>query len=176
MNSQRISDFWHALLGLREPIPCVQMPDLSCPRGCPAQTAFHRWCSPIHQSLKGEVTQGSCLPASPENHPLPTGKSQGPVDHSLPEYLRGPVPGPCPYQNPQSPLGLTPPSPLLQKGRSRPMTGWDKISEPAYLPPSLAQITLQRSQWPRDKARLRAQLEVTIPPCLPTASLLWSWN
>ena len=72
MESRRVSDFWHALLDLGEPIPCVQMTDLSCPRGGPAQTAVQRWSSPIHQLLEGEVTQDSRLPASPEDHPLPT--------------------------------------------------------------------------------------------------------
>lgn len=115
MESQRISDFWHALSGLREPIPCIRMPDLSCPRGCPAQTAFRRWCSPIHQRLKGEVTQGSRLPASPENHPLPTEESQGPVGHSLPEYLRGPVPGPLPIPKSTESLRVDPSCPWLRR-------------------------------------------------------------
>lgn len=184
MESQRISDFWHALLGLREPIPCLRMPDLSCPRGCPAQTAFRRWCSPIHQRLKGEVTQGSRLLTSPENHPLPTGESQGPVDHSFPEYLRGPAPGPLPIPKSTESLRVDPSCPWLRRAdptlapsSERKVTANDRLRQDIRacpLPPSLAQITLQRSQWPRDKARLRAQLDVTGPPCLPTASLLWS--
>lgn len=104
-------DFWHALLGLGEPIPCVQMPDLSCPHGCPAQTAFCRWCSPIHPLLEGEVTQGSRLPASES----PSAYRGSPVDHHLPEYPRGPAPGPLPIPKSTVSLRVDPSCPWLRR-------------------------------------------------------------
>lgn len=178
MGSQRVSDFWHALLGLGEPIPCVQMPDLSCPLGCPAQTAFCRWCSPIHPLLEGEVTQGSRLPASES----PSAYRGSPVDHHLPEYPpRGPAPGPLPIPKSTASLRVDPSRPWLRRAdltlapsSERKPTANDRLKQDIRTCPLAAKITLQRSQWPRDKAWLRAQLGVTIPPCLPTALLLWS--
>ena len=114
------------------------------------------------------------------NHPLPTGDHQWiTTSPSIPP--RGPAPGPLPIPKSTASLRVDPSCPWLRRAdltlapsSERKPTANDRLKQDIRTCPLAAKITLQRSQWPRDKAWLRAQLGVTIPPCLPTASLLWS--
>lgn len=114
------------------------------------------------------------------NHPLPTGDHQWiTTSPSIPP--RGPAPGPLPIPKSTASLRVDPSRPWLRRAdltlapsSERKPTANDRLKQDIRTCPLAAKITLQRSQWPRDKAWLRAQLGVTIPPCLPTALLLWS--
>lgn len=114
------------------------------------------------------------------NHPLPTGDHQWiTTSPSIPP--RGPAPGPLPIPKSTASLRVDPSHPWLRRAdltlapsSERKPTANDRLKQDIRTCPLAAKITLQRSQWPRDKAWLRAQLGVTIPPCLPTALLLWS--
>lgn len=114
------------------------------------------------------------------NHPLPTGDHQWiTTSPSIPP--RGPAPGPLPIPKSTASLRVDPSCPWLRRAdltlapsSERKPTANDRLKQDIRTCPLAAKITLQRSQWPRDKAWLRAQLGVTIPPCLPTALLLWS--
>lgn len=114
------------------------------------------------------------------NHPLPTGDHQWiTTSPSIPP--RGPAPGPLPIPKSTASLRVDPSCPWLRRAdltlapsSERKPTANDRLKQDIRTCPLAAKITLQRSQWPRNKAWLRAQLGVTIPPCLPTALLLWS--